>query len=57
MEKMARGLLQGHMQVYVLMRVSNLTGADVKLDIFVDPFRFQNNLLSFETEQWNVNIR
>jgi hypothetical protein len=57
METMARGLLQGHIQVYVLMRVSSLTAADVKLDIFVDPFRFQNNLLSFETEQWNVKIR
>jgi hypothetical protein len=57
MEKMARGLLQGRMQVYVLLRVSSLTAADVKLDIFVDPFRFKNNLLSFETEQWNVNIR
>jgi hypothetical protein len=57
MEKMARGLLQGRMQVYVLLRVSSLTAADVELDIFVDPFRFQNNLLSFQTEQWNVNIQ
>jgi hypothetical protein len=57
MENMARGLLQSHMQVYVLMRVSSLTAADVKLDIFVDLFRFQNNLLSFETEQWNVYIQ
>jgi hypothetical protein len=57
MERMAQGLLQGQMQVYVLMRVSSLTSEDLKLDIFVDPFRFQNNLLSFETEQWNVNIR
>ena len=57
MEEMAQGLDQGRMKVYVIMRISNLTAADVNIDIFVDPLRFRSSLLSFEAEQWFVKIR
>lgn len=45
------------MSVYVIMRVSHLTSPSVKLDIFVDPLRFKDGLLSFEADQWFVKIR
>ena len=57
MEEMAQGLDQGRMKVYVIMRISNLTAADVNIDIFVDPLRFRSSLLSFEAEHWFVKIR
>ncbi|KAJ8108745.1 hypothetical protein OPT61_g7958 [Boeremia exigua] len=57
MEDMASGLAEGRMKVYVIMRVSNLTGSNVEMDVFVDPFRFKGNLLDFEAEQWFVKIQ
>ena len=54
---MSQELSHGQLQVYVILRISDLLTPHVKLHIFVDPLRFKASLLNFEAEKWYVTMR
>lgn len=57
METMSHALSHGQLQVYVILRISDLLTPRVKLNIFVDPLRFKGSHLNFEAEKWYVTMR
>jgi hypothetical protein len=41
-------------QIYLIIRVFNLTSPDIDMRVYVDPWRFRGTLLNFEAQAWTV---
>ena len=41
-------------QIYLIIRVFNLTSSDINMRVYVDPWRLQSTLLKFEAQTWTV---
>jgi hypothetical protein len=41
-------------QIYLIIRVFNLTSPDIGMRVYVDPWRFRGILLNFEAQTWTV---